>query len=94
MPPRPPLNKQEIRLVVASFMNDGAVAAFALHKSVVGGLTSNQQEQVFKRLAELHGFGDPLHLQYVNGPNGLVPADAITQEIHAQFPLLDINSFL
>ncbi|PLW17392.1 hypothetical protein PCASD_23443 [Puccinia coronata f. sp. avenae] len=51
-------------------------------------------EQIFNRLAKKHGFGDPFQLQYVNSPDGLVPANAFTQEIQAQFPSLDVKSFL
>ncbi|PLW20488.1 hypothetical protein PCANC_20605 [Puccinia coronata f. sp. avenae] len=51
-------------------------------------------EQIFNQLAKKHGFGDLFQLQYVNSLDSLVPADAFTQEIQAQFPSLDVKSFL
>ncbi|PLW34280.1 hypothetical protein PCANC_17672 [Puccinia coronata f. sp. avenae] len=54
---------------------------------------SEGEDQVFKQL-EKYGFGGPFQLQYVDGPNGLVPADAITQEMQSHFPSLDVNSLL
>jgi hypothetical protein len=80
-----PLSNVRVKLAVRESLDWGGM---------VGGVALIQQEQIFNWLAKKHGFGDPFQLQYVNSLDSLVPADAFTQEIQAQFPSLDVKSFL